>query len=108
MDENGEHIFYEPNMLDRGEMIGAFAYAKMRTGELQFEVMNIEDIEKVRTASRNSDSGPWVNWYESMSRKSVMHRLAGGCRITPRSWKCSSAGKRWFGIKKKTSRRIPA
>ena len=21
MDENGEHIFYEPNMLDRGEMI---------------------------------------------------------------------------------------
>ncbi|MBN5377865.1 recombinase RecT [Serratia marcescens] len=75
MDENGEHIFYEPNMLDRGEMIGAFAYAKMRTGELQFEVMNIEDIEKVRAASRNSDSGPWVNWYESMSRKSVMHRL---------------------------------
>ena len=75
MDENGEHIFYEPNMLDRGEMIGAFAYAKMRSGELQFEVMNIEDIEKVRAASKNSSSGPWVNWYESMSRKSVMHRL---------------------------------
>lgn len=75
MDENGEHIFYEPNMLDRGEMIGAFAYAKMRSGELQFEVMNIEDIEKVRAASKNSDKGPWVNWYESMSRKSVMHRL---------------------------------
>ena len=101
MDENGEHIFYEPNMLDRGEMIGAFAYAKMRTGELQFEVMNIEDIEKVRTASRNSDSGPWVNWYESMSRKSVMHRLGRRLPNNPRSWKCSSAGKRWFGIKKR-------
>lgn len=80
MDENGEHIFYEPNLLDRGEMIGAFAYAKMRSGELQFEVMNIDDIEKVRAASKNSDSGPWVNWYESMSRKSVMHRL---CRRLP-------------------------
>lgn len=108
MDEDGEHVFYEPNLLNRGEMIGAFAYAKMRTGELQFEVMNIEDIEKVRAASKNSDSGPWVSWFESMSRKSVMHRL---CRRLPNnsgSWKCSSAGKRWFGIKRKTSRRTPA
>lgn len=80
MDENGEHVFYEPNLLDRGEMIGVFAYAKMRSGELQFEVMNLQDIEKVRAASKNSDSGPWVNWYESMARKSVMHRL---CRRLP-------------------------
>ncbi|ASM31329.1 TPA: recombinase RecT [Serratia marcescens] len=80
MDEDGEHVFYEPNLLDRGDMIGAFAYAKMRSGELQFEVMNLQDIEKVRAASKNSDSGPWVSWFESMSRKSVMHRL---CRRLP-------------------------
>lgn len=80
MDEEGEHIFYEPDLLNRGELIGAFAYAKMRSGELQFEVMNLDDIEKVRAASKNSDSGPWVNWYESMARKSVAHRL---CRRLP-------------------------
>ncbi|NXZ87085.1 recombinase RecT [Serratia fonticola] len=80
MDENGEHIFYEPNLLDRGELVGAFAYAKMKSGELQFEVMNLDDIEKVRAASKNSDKGPWVDWYESMARKSVMHRL---CRRLP-------------------------
>lgn len=80
MDENGEHIFYEPNLLDRGELVGTFAYAKMKSGELQFEVMNLDDIEKVRAASKNSDKGPWVDWYESMARKSVMHRL---CRRLP-------------------------
>ncbi|VXC76776.1 conserved hypothetical protein [Enterobacterales bacterium 8AC] len=80
MDEDGEHIFYEPNLLDRGELVGAFAYAKMKSGELQFEVMNLDDIEKVRAASKNSDKGPWVDWYESMARKSVMHRL---CRRLP-------------------------
>ena len=80
MDEDGEHIFYEPNLLDRGELVGTFAYAKMKSGELQFEVMNLDDIEKVRAASKNSDKGPWVDWYESMARKSVMHRL---CRRLP-------------------------
>lgn len=80
MDEDGEHIFYEPNLLDRGELVGTFAYAKMKSGDLQFEVMNLDDIEKVRAASKNSDKGPWVDWYESMARKSVMHRL---CRRLP-------------------------
>ena len=108
MDENGEHIFYEPNMLDRGEMIGAFAYAKMRTGELQFEVMNIEDIEKVRTASRNSDSGPWVNWYESMSRKSVMHRLGRRLPNNSEIMEMLERGQEMVWHKEKTSRRIPA
>jgi recombinase, phage RecT family len=104
MDENGEHIFYEPNMLDRGEMIGAFAYAKMRSGELQFEVMNIEDIEKVRAASKNSDKGPWVNWYESMSRKSVMHRLGRRLPNNSEIMEMLERGQEMVWQKEKTSR----
>lgn len=80
LDDNGEHIHYEPTLGSRGDMIGALAYARMKSGEFQFEWLNLDDIEKVRSASKNSDSGPWVNWYESMSRKSAAHRL---CRRLP-------------------------
>lgn len=80
LDDHGEHILYEPTLGERGAMLGALAYAKMKTGEFQFEWMNLDDINKVRSASKNSDKGPWVDWYESMSRKSVMHRL---CRRLP-------------------------
>lgn len=82
MDEHGEHITYEPTMLERGEMIGVFAYAKMKTGEIQFEVMNMDDINKVRKASKTSDTGPWKDWFDGMAKKAVMHRL---CRRLPNS-----------------------
>ncbi|UMB78836.1 recombinase RecT [Dickeya fangzhongdai] len=80
LDDDGEHVIYEPSLAERGEMRGAFAYAKMKAGELQYEWLNIDDINKVRAASRNSDRGPWVDWYESMARKSAAHRL---CRRLP-------------------------
>lgn len=73
-------IHYEPTLGARGEMIGAVAYARMKTGEFQFEWLNLDDIAKVRAASKNSDKGPWVDWYESMARKSAAHRL---CRRLP-------------------------
>ncbi|QHP80680.1 hypothetical protein EO763_12480 [Pectobacterium odoriferum] len=80
LDDSGEHIHYEPTLGSRGEMIGSVAYARMKTGEFQFEWLNLDDIEKVRAASKNSDKGPWVDWYESMARKSAAHRL---CRRLP-------------------------
>lgn len=80
LDDNGEHILYEPTLGSRGEMIGAVAYARMKSGEFQFEWLNLDDIAKVRAASKNSDTGPWKDWFESMSRKSAAHRL---CRRLP-------------------------
>lgn len=82
MDGNGEHIEYEPTMFVRDDMVGVFAYAKMKTGEIQFEVMNMDDINKVRAASKTSDTGPWKDWFEGMAKKAVMHRL---CRRLPNS-----------------------
>lgn len=32
LDDSGEHIHYEPTLGARGEMIGAVAYARMKTG----------------------------------------------------------------------------
>jgi len=75
MDENGEHINYEPQY-NGGEMRLAFAFAKLTNGELIVEVMSRADIDKVRAASKTGTYGPWKDWYERMACKAVMHRLA--------------------------------
>ena len=75
MDENGEHINYEPTY-GGGEMRLAFAFAKLTNGELIVEVMRRADVDKVRAASKTGQYGPWKDWYERMACKAVMHRLA--------------------------------
>ncbi len=75
MDENGEHINYEPTY-NGGEMRLAFAFAKLTNGELIVEVMGKSDVDKVRAASKTGQYGPWKDWYERMACKAVMHRLA--------------------------------
>jgi len=81
MDENGEHYKYVPKFGDeRGELMLCFAYAKLTNGELLIEVMTKADIDKVKAASKTSAYGPWVDWYDRMGCKAVMHRL---CRRLP-------------------------
>lgn len=60
----------------RGRIIGAYATAVLKDGSQLLEVMNLEEIEKVRSVSRSKDKGPWVDWYAEMARKSVMRRLS--------------------------------
>lgn len=77
IDSDGEHLEFRPNMLsDRGEIVGAFAMAKLTDGALYVEVMTKDQIEQVRSVSRAGKNGPWVTWWDEMARKSVMRRLA--------------------------------
>lgn len=75
------HVHHKPPRLDqeRGEPIGAYATATDRDGRLICppEVMSRGEIEKVRNVSRAKDSqyGPWVNWWDQMARKTVARRL---------------------------------
>ncbi len=80
MDENGEHYKYVPTFGERGNLLLCFAYAKLTNGELLIEVMTKADIDKVKNASKTSGYGPWVDWYDRMGCKAVMHRL---CRRLP-------------------------
>lgn len=74
-DETVEH---EPPALDqpRGKAIGAYAVAVLKDGSQLLEVMSLEEIEKVRNVSRAKNSGPWVQWWGEMARKTVMRRLS--------------------------------
>lgn len=61
---------------DRGEPVGAYAIAVMKDGSKLFEVMNLNQINQVKKASKTSGFGPWVNWWDEMARKTVFKRLA--------------------------------
>lgn len=80
VDDEGEHLEHTPDVFskDRGEIIGVYALAKTKDGELYIEPMTLDQIEKVRASSRTgkSSNGPWNNWWEEMAKKSVIRRLA--------------------------------
>lgn len=71
-----EHIKHVPAMGERGKPIGAYAIAKLKSGETQREFMSLEQLDQVRKVSRASGNGPWVQWWDEMARKSVVKRLA--------------------------------
>ncbi len=71
-----ERISHKPATGERGKPVGAYAIAKLKSGETQREFMSIDQIEAVRRVSRAAQNGPWVAWWDQMARKSVIKRLA--------------------------------
>ncbi len=63
---------------DRGELIGAYAYAVMKDGATSKVVVyskaQIDEVKAVSKTSGRSDS-PWQQWYDRMALKTVLHRL---------------------------------
>jgi len=79
-DDAGEHLEHEPAM-DRDKSIIQRVYAmvimKAEHGSGVFaEVLDMNDVEKVKTASKTSSYGPWVDWFEEMAKKTALKRLA--------------------------------
>lgn len=60
---------------DRGNFRGAYAWARLATGELVIDWMSYADIEQVRKSSKAATSGPWVGFWSEMARKTVIRRL---------------------------------
>lgn len=63
---------------DRGEIIGAYAYAVMMNGATSKVVVyskaEIDRVKEVSKTWKRSDS-PWTLWYDRMALKTVIHRL---------------------------------
>ena len=66
-----ERLVHKPNPDERGELIGAYAVAKLRDGGQQFEYMSRREIDNIK-----KDSNPvWKDHYEEMARKTLVRRL---------------------------------
>lgn len=79
-DETGVHFTFVQAEGDRGEMVKVFAYARLKSGEVQFDQMAKSDVDKIRARSKASSSGPWVTDYDAMAAKTVLRKL---CKLLP-------------------------
>lgn len=86
-----DHVQADGSPLDAltrgGEVVGAYAVAKLKDGTVEFLSMNRQAIEKRRLASANQrgkaqPDGIWKDWYEEMARKTVVRAL---CNKLPMS-----------------------
>lgn len=73
---------------NRGQVVAAYAMARLRSGMTHIDVMSREDIDLVRKRSRSSEDGPWVTDFAEMAKKTVVRRL---CKYLPMSASLSGA-----------------
>lgn len=74
-------VEHEPYLgADRGELLGAYAVAKMDNGEVDVEWMDVGELQKIKdnaAKSRGGKPGPaYADWEEQMYRKAPIRRLA--------------------------------
>lgn len=79
-DDEGEHYEHIPAEAQNRSII-RLIYASVvmlpeHGGGVFVERLNPDDIEKVRSKSKAKDSGPWVDWWEEMAKKTALKRLA--------------------------------
>jgi recombination protein RecT len=79
-DETGVHFTFVQAEGDRGDMVKVFAYARLKSGEVQFDQMSRADVDRIKARSKASSSGPWVTDYDAMAAKTVLRRL---CKLLP-------------------------
>lgn len=77
-----ERVVHRPALRDHGPLIATYALAKMDNGEIEVEVMDLENLEKVRKhAARGGRESPaYRDWADQMYRKAAIRRL---CKRLP-------------------------
>jgi phage RecT family recombinase len=76
----GDHPFieHEPPALGmpRGQVIGAYAIIRLKSGEVIRDVMDRPMIEAARNVSRAKNSPMWANFYWEGAKKTVLRRAS--------------------------------
>lgn len=83
-------LVHVPNLDNPGGMRLVYAIARLKgNGEDPIvEVMTKTDIDKIKASSKSGNSGPWVDHYDEMARKTVVRRL---CKYLPLSIELADA-----------------
>lgn len=66
-----------------GAPLGAYCIATMHNNVKHVEFMTWAEIQRIRNASKASNSGPWVDHEEQMARKTVVRRWANYAELSP-------------------------
>ena len=68
---------------DQAEITHTYAVAKLNNGEIVFEVLTREQVEKIRSVSPARSDGPWVKWWDQMAKGKTVKRLDTYLPSTP-------------------------
>jgi recombination protein RecT len=81
----GQFLKHRPTMMPReGEKpLCVYSYVKLKDGQEDFDVMSIEDVERVRKRSRAGTNGPWVTDFDEMAKKTVFRRHSKWLPLSP-------------------------
>ena len=71
-----QKLIHKPNLMERGEVLGAYAHVRLKDGTEQFEVLSKGEIDAVRKRSKAWNNGPWVTDYNEMAKKTAFRRLS--------------------------------
>lgn len=71
---SGAFLKHSPALRDRGAVIQAYSFVKLKDGSEDFHVMNTQEIEATRERSKAGKSGPWVTDFPEMAKKTVFRR----------------------------------
>jgi recombination protein RecT len=74
---------HKPNWKgNRGTATCYYAVCK-RAGEVDWEVMSMEEVEAIRDRSRAKASGPWKTDFDEMAKKTVLRRMSKRWDLLP-------------------------
>lgn len=70
------HLKHVPRIIgDRGTVIAGYAIAFFKDQSFQFEIMTLDELEKIRQRSKTPNDGPWITDRNEMYRKTLINRL---------------------------------
>jgi len=83
-------VIHTPALKNRGEIVGVYSVANLKSGEQQIEYMTIEEVNEIRDISEsyqawkkdNTKHSIWNDWYGEMVRKTCLKRIT---KYLPRS-----------------------
>ncbi len=73
---------HKPAMVNRGDVVAAYAVIRFKDGHKTFTVMNREELEQHRARSK-ARHGPWVTDPEAMMLKTVLRQAVKYLEMTP-------------------------
>lgn len=85
----------------REEYVCFYAVATLKDGTKQLEVMTLTDVQRIRDAvfakNKQEPSGPWVDHFSEMARKTVVRRVCKYLPLSPELEKAFEMEDRAYG-----------
>ena len=67
-------LVHVPAIKGRGNVFAVYSFVRLKDGSSSFEVMNVEEIEKIHMRSKAANDGPWKTDWNEMAKKTVFRR----------------------------------